>query len=182
MPLQENRDSNFKRIEDAYHKFFYELLDKGKFPWRSTKKGFWGCSIMAEVYELFKKIELEKYSSFLDLGSGDGRVVLIASLFTKAYGIEADEELVGISEGFKEKLGIKNAFFKRGDFLKQNIVRYDVLYHFPDKPMKEVEDKLVKEMRGIFILYGPHFLPMRLKQKRLIYLGMNSASIYTPPK
>ena len=96
-------DNQFQSIVKEYDQYYKSLLQKGRLPLKSTAKGFWGYSIAEEVYELFKKIKLEQYKSFVDLGSGDGKVVLIASLFTKAIGIEIDEELVRKSEEMKAK-------------------------------------------------------------------------------
>ena len=40
-----------------------------------------GPSGTQDIYDFFVKIKLERYKNFIDLGSGDGKVVLIASLF-----------------------------------------------------------------------------------------------------
>ena len=71
-------------------------------------KHFWNASIAGEVYEAFKKIKLNKFKNFLDIGSGDGKVVMIASLFCKnAEGIEIDKSLHNKSVQIKNKFKIK---------------------------------------------------------------------------
>src|SRR3989338_6809376 len=117
---------NFELIQEEYYNFNKSLLKQGRLPLKETEKGFWGISACEEVYELFKKLELSKYKNFLDLGSGDGRVVLIASLFVKnSAGIEYDKELYNISLKIKEKLKIKNANFINGDYLEHDFGYYD---------------------------------------------------------
>ncbi|HLD42456.1 MAG TPA: hypothetical protein VJB08_00525 [Candidatus Nanoarchaeia archaeon] len=171
------RDLKFKSIEKAYNDRFLQLVKSGKYPWKSTEKGFWGCSILAEVYELFEKIGLDSYASFVDLGSGDGRVVLVASLFTKAWGIEIDDELIEVSNALKEKVRCPNAEFKKTDFFDVDLSAYAVLFLFPDKPLAALEDK-IRGAKNKLILYGPHFHPLKMRLKRLVYLDTNNASVY----
>ena len=84
----------FAQIKKEYDNFYRSLLRSGKLPMRSTSKGFWNAAISDEVYEAFKRIGLHKFKNFLDIGSGDGKVVLIASLFCEnAEGIEIDNFL-----------------------------------------------------------------------------------------
>ena len=42
---------------------------------RDTEVGFWGTAACDDVFELFQKINLSKFKNFIDLGSGDGKVV-----------------------------------------------------------------------------------------------------------
>jgi len=67
-----------------------------------------------------------------DLGSGDGKIAMIASLFTKAAGIEFDEELVKVSNQMKKKLNLDVKFIQ-GDFMQSDISKYDVIFINPDK-------------------------------------------------
>ena len=87
-------DIPFNEIKKEYDNFYRSLLRIGRLPMWSTEKGFWNASIAEEVYEVFKKIKLNQFKNFLDVGSGDGKVVFIASLFCKnADGIEIDQFL-----------------------------------------------------------------------------------------
>src|SRR3989338_7922035 len=98
------------QIRKEYDNFYRELLRKGKLPMWSTEKGFWNAAIADEVYEAFKKIKLNQFRNFLDIGSGDGKVVLIASLFCQnAEGIEIDEFLHNKAIDMQRKLGLNNA-------------------------------------------------------------------------
>jgi len=103
---------SFEEIKNQYDIFYKSLLKQGKLPLRSTSKGFWGHIPANDIYEIFKKLGLGQHKTFVDLGSGDGKVVLIASLFCKrAVGVEIDDELFRKSLQMQQNLGIGNAVF-----------------------------------------------------------------------
>ena len=155
----------FAEIKKEYDNFYKELLRKGRLPLWSTGKGFWGGVIADEVYEAFKRINLHKHKSFIDLGSGDGKVVLIASLFCdRAVGIEIDNELFQKSVEMQIKLNRPNAIFLNNDFHDNNIDNFDVAFVYPDAPMyRGLEKKLLNELRGKLLHYGHHFHPDNLR-------------------
>jgi tRNA1(Val) A37 N6-methylase TrmN6 len=131
------------------------------------------------VFELFKKIELCKFKNFIDLGSGDGRVVLIASLFTSAAGIEYDAELHRKAVEIREKLKIK-ANLIRGDFMHHDLSKYDIIFINPDKPFnKGLERKLQSELKGILLVYNMVFSPDSMKKGRTYWLEQTPATVYT---
>jgi len=144
-----------------------------------TSKGFWGAAITEHIYGFFKKIKLENYKNFLDLGSGDGKVVLIASLFgVKATGIEIDDDLVKTSERIKKELKLKAEFIK-GDFFKHNLSKYDVIFVNPDKGFENgLEDKLLKEMNGKLFVYNQIFLPRFLRKGRSYWFDQVPVIVY----
>lgn len=169
----------YAKIKLEYDEFYTSLLKNGRLPMHATEKGFWGCSIGDEVFELFKKINLQNYRSFIDLGSGDGKVVLIASLFVKkAYGIEFDKGLFEKSLEIKEKIGIQNADFFLADYFDFDLSKFDAVYCYPDNKMKRIENKLVREMKGILIHYGNNFFPPCLKKLQQFEINGTSITIY----
>jgi len=166
-------------IKKKYDDYTNSLLKQGKLPLRRTEKGFWGNSVHDEVFELFNKIKLEKYKSFIDLGSGDGRVVLIASLFTNAKGIEVDKELIEKSRQFNKELKL-DAEFIHNDFYEYDIKDYDVVYSFPDTSINSgLQEKLMKELNGKFILYGAHLFPIQLKKHDEFFVQGTKVGVYT---
>ena len=117
------------------------------------------------MYELFNKINLHKRSSLLDLGSGDGRVVLLASLFTKAAGYEANKYLVNIGKRVRKKFDL-SASLRREDFMKADFSNYDVLFIYPDKDYNErLLRKIKGEFKGILIVYKIY--PFKLKHNKV---------------
>lgn len=164
-----------QHIKDLYDEFRLELLHKGRLPMRETPVGFWGTSIVDEIISIFRHVHLQKYSHFLDLGSGDGRVALVASLFTKSAGIEMDLPLFNKSLEMKGKLGIETEFF-HGDFMQHDISRYDMVFCYPDKPLyMGLRDKLRNELTGKLILYGR--LPDNCNLRQLESFRVNGTSV-----
>jgi hypothetical protein len=169
----------FQQIKKEYEEFYNSFLRNGRLPMGETKAGFWGTAATDDIFELFKTIELQKFKSFIDLGSGDGKVVLIASLFTKSAGIEFDEELHAKAVEIKEKLGL-NAELMNGDFMEHDLSGYDVIFINPDKPFnKGLERKLRKEMKGTLLVYNMVYKPFSLDKGATHWMGYVPATFYT---
>lgn len=173
-------EEKFREIKKEYDNLQRDMLKEGKLPLMDTGVGFWGGAITEEVFEAFKRIKLHNFSSFLDLGSGDGRVVLVASLFgVKAAGIEIDNELFMKSLEIQRRLNMPNAVFYNNDFFDHNFMGYDVLFSNPDQPMeKGLEKKLLNEMNGKLILYGHHFHPKNLKREDSLIINGTLVTVY----
>ncbi len=161
------RIDKFHEIKGKYDDFYQSFYAKGRPTVSDTKKGIWGPAGTQDVYEFFVKIKLEKYKNFIDLGSGDGKVVLIASLFgVNAAGIEIDKELVEIGVKIRDELGLKAEFIE-GDFLKKDLSKYEIIFINPDKGFGYgAEDKLLREMKegARLFVYNNIFLPRFLKK------------------
>src|SRR3989338_3426833 len=107
---------DFEKIHQAYNQFERFLLSKGQLVGMDTDIGYWAVSNCKDVFEFFQKMKLEKYQNFVDLGSGDGRVVLIASLFgVNAIGVEYYPWLIDASLRLKQKINLPQ--FSRVTFL-----------------------------------------------------------------
>lgn len=171
----------FNKIKKEYDSFYQTLLRMGKLPMWSTSKGFWNASISDELYSAFKRINLSQFKNFLDIGSGDGKVVLIASLFCKnAEGIEIDKFLHNKANEIQVKLRISNAKFRNIDFFEHDFSKYDILFLAPDTPLeRELESKLLKEMKGKLIHYGHHFHPRALKREDSFLVNGSLVSVYS---
>ena len=174
-------EQSFIQIKKEYDDFYRSLLKDGRLPMWSTSKGFWNASISDEIFEIFKKIDLGKFKNFLDIGSGDGKVVLIASMFCeRAEGIEIDTLLNNKAVEIKNKFGINNAMFHNKDFFAHDFSKYDILFLSPDSPLERgLENKLLKEMKGKLIHYGHHFNPRFLKKKDSFLVNGNLVSLYS---
>ncbi|MDP7244461.1 MAG: methyltransferase domain-containing protein [Flavobacteriales bacterium] len=171
----------FAQIKKEYDDFYRSLLRKGKLPLWSTGKGFFGGVVADEIYEAFKRINLHKHKSFIDLGSGDGKVVLTAALFCKrAVGVEIDENLFNKSLEMQRKLYIPNAIFHNNDFYDHNISEFDIVFVYPDSPMhRGMEKKLLNELRGKLLHYGYHFHPQNLQVEDKFLVNGNLFTVYT---
>ena len=175
-------EDKFRKIKEEYGTFYKSLLKKGKLPMRDTEVGFWGTAASDDVFELFKKIDLGKYKRFIDLGSGDGKVVMIASLFTNATGVEFDSELHEKAVEIRDNLGIK-AELICGDFLKMDISNYDLVFINPDRAFhKGVEQKLRDDLKGTLLVYNLVYQPTGMKKGKTYWVGTSAqtpATVYT---
>lgn len=173
-------ENKFREIKKEYDNLQKDMLKQGKLPLKDTGIGFWGGAIAEEVFEAFKRIKLHRFNSFLDLGSGDGRVVLIASLFgVKAVGVEIDDELFQKSLGIQRKLNMPNAVFYNNDYFDHNLYGYDIIFCNPDQPLERgLEKKLLNEMNGKLILYGHHFHPKNLNKEDSFIINGTLVTVY----
>ncbi|HJZ96604.1 MAG TPA: methyltransferase domain-containing protein [Candidatus Solibacter sp.] len=87
-----------------------------------------------------------------DLGSGDGRIVIIAAqkFHANAVGVELDKDLAKKSSDKILKLGLdKNAHIIAGDLLKQNYSSADLVtvYLLPDAVNNKVQPILDRQLK-----------------------------------
>lgn len=171
MATDEGRFQAFRRIKAHYDQLDREGLARGELPMRDTPYGFWGTSNMDDAYRLFVRIRLERFRRFGDLGGGDGRIAAIASLFTEAEALEGDDALAAKSEAAFRSLQLARATTRRGDFLRDDLSRYDLLFIFPDKEFEaRLIGKLLSEFTGWLLVYGPVYAPP-FKKGRTYWIG-----------
>lgn len=98
---------------------------------------------------------------FLDLGSGDGRVVFLAALFgAVSTGIEFDKDIFETSIRAKDRLSerfdLSQAKLLRDDFFNADFSKFDVIYYFMGGSFEEgrLEEKLAREMSKGAVLVG----------------------------
>jgi len=145
-------------IIDYFAKLDGEKKAKGTYV-HDTAKGIFGVSDTTTLIEFFKKIDLQQAEHVVDLGSGDGRVAIIASLFTRASGVEFDPALVAESKEHAEKLNSNARFFHR-DFKDFDFHDVDVLFSYADQPFSNTFlKKLNNEFNGTLYVYQGVFLP-----------------------
>jgi predicted RNA methylase len=87
-----------------------------------------------------------------DLGSGDGRIVIVAAqkFHAEAFGVELDKDLCKQSAARILKLGLeKNARIINGDLLKQNYGSADLVtvYLLPDAVNNKVQPLLDRQLK-----------------------------------
>ncbi|MCU1232753.1 MAG: hypothetical protein JWP63_720 [Candidatus Solibacter sp.] len=95
---------------------------------------------------------LKAGEKMFDLGSGDGRIVIVAAqkFHAEAIGIELDKDLCKQSAAKILKLGLdKNAHIINGDLLKQNYSSADLVtvYLLPDAVNNKVQPLLDKQLK-----------------------------------
>jgi protein-L-isoaspartate O-methyltransferase len=85
-----------------------------------------------EILFLLKNADLRPGATFVDLGSGLGKVVLLVALLTgaHAYGLERDPHLVCHASAAARSLELDNARFIEGDIREAPLPRADVYYMY----------------------------------------------------
>ncbi len=104
------------------------------------------------VDKMLKLGGLKAGEKMFDLGSGDGRIVIVAAqkFHAEAVGVELDKDLVKQSTARILKLGFeKNAHMVNGDLLKQNYSSADLVtvYLLPDAVNNKVQPLLDKQLK-----------------------------------
>src|SRR5262249_17790825 len=95
---------------------------------------------------------LKAGEKMFDLGSGDGRIVIMAAqrFHAEAVGIELDKDLCRQSRARIQKLGVdKNAHIINGDLLAQDYSSADLVtvYLLPDSINNKVQPLLDKQLK-----------------------------------
>lgn len=178
MKMTSRSPGKFSEVKDAYHKLTMEMLSDRKLL-KDTGAGTYTAAACSTIHDLFKKIGLGRYRNFCDLGSGDGRVVAVASTFTMATGIEHDSELIRASTGMVERLDLSHCRFIEGDYLLEDLDRFDVLFINPDAPLYKLEKKLRSTgYKGKLIVFNPLYEPMNMKKKDEFIIDMIRIGVY----
>jgi len=101
---------------------------------------------------------------FLDLGSGDGRVVFLANVLgASATGIEWDAELFAVSRraqaALEDLLAADRVRIVRGDFFDRPWSGYQVVYYFDSGSFHQgrLREKIRRELdpAAVFVVYRP---------------------------
>jgi SAM-dependent methyltransferase len=87
---------------------------------------------LAEILFVLAEAKLSHAKTFVDLGSGLGKVTLLVALFSGAtsYGIELDPHLVAEARAAAASLSLDNARFIEGDLQSTPLPPADVYYMF----------------------------------------------------
>jgi SAM-dependent methyltransferase len=103
------------------------------------------------VYEMLQLAGVTKDDVVYDLGSGDGRIVIIAAqkYGARGVGIEIDPKLVGISRQVAREAEVADkVIFLEGDLFTADISRATVVTLFLSNSVnRKLEPKLKRELR-----------------------------------
>jgi protein-L-isoaspartate O-methyltransferase len=104
------------------------------------------------VDKMLRLGQLKAGEKMFDLGSGDGRIVIVAAqkFHAEAVGVELDNDLCKQSTAKILKLGLdKTAHIVNGDLLKQNYSSADLVtvYLLPDAVNNKVQPLLDRQLK-----------------------------------
>lgn len=130
-----------------------------------------------KLQTMLKLAKPKKSDRIIDLGSGDGKVIIaLAQQGLDAEGIEINPLLVRKTQQQIKKLGLsKKAKVKRGNFWKFNYAKYDLVFLYGTSYiMKKLETKLLRELKpGAKIISNyfqfPNWQPIKNKNQIRVY-------------
>jgi len=133
---------------------------------------FYGAPFVVTDRKTVKRVVelsgVEKGDKVVDLGSGDGRIVIaFAKLGVEAHGYEINPLLVLLSLIKLRALNLKKARFYLSSFWKINLTEYDIVVVYGiSYIMTKLEDKLEKELKkGTKVITHAYKLPTWKIQK-----------------
>lgn len=122
-----------------------------------------------DLKEILKKAGVKKGSQFYELGSGDGRVVLLAAqLGAIAHGVEQSWIRVLMSRFKARQQDMKSTHFYHGNIFDRNYYPADVVYiYLLHKAVDRLEKKLKEELKpgATVITQRYHFRHWKPSQK-----------------
>lgn len=171
------RERGFHLLKEYFDKQDMHVITEKGVSVFNTSYGIFGTSGLREVFELFTRIHLERRKQFMDLGSGDGRVVLLAALFTSACGIEGDVTLHTNAEKARHELldtipQLSRCSFVCADYTREDLSSYDTLFIYADHNWpNEFQEKLLKECTGTMLSLQNIFSPTLLKKGKTYWIS-----------
>lgn len=174
------------KIEENFPKLEEFFLEKDRDMSNMLKKslvGFFGSSELVYLFELFQEIDLKSYWSFADLGSGDGRIVFLASLFTSSVGVEKDKELYRLSLKRKEELGdliLSPTEFRNNDFYKESLDGFGLVFINPAIPFyQDGFEEFLFRNKADYLIDITLFQPRFLVKKKEFKAGLRRYALYS---
>ncbi len=136
-----------QKIGDIYLEFYEKdsraphlslrPTDEKVYKAKYTEKGTFEPSNIWDLAEVFLKAGLKPGDKVLDLGSGDGRVLAVASLLgAQVTGYEYDDALYGIAQDLLGRMGKEGlidpsrSILKKGDFLSEPFGEHKFIFYF----------------------------------------------------
>jgi len=112
-----------------------------------------------KIEEILKISHVKKGDKIIDLGSGDGRIVIaFAKKGIESHGFEINPILVLYSRYKIKKANLKYAFIHWKSFWKADLKKYDIVILFQYKTLMErIEKKLKKELKNSAKIISYHW-------------------------
>jgi ubiquinone/menaquinone biosynthesis C-methylase UbiE len=130
-----------------------------------------------KIETMLKLLNVKSGEKAVDLGSGDGRIVVgMAKKGAIAHGYEINPLLVLIAKWKIKKLGLQNnAHIYWGDFWGKNLSSFDIVtVYLAPHSMKPVEEKIRRELKSnarVAVNYSPFptWKPKKTLEKIYLY-------------
>lgn len=133
------------------------------------------------VKEILQKANLKEGQIFLELGSGDGRVVRTAvkNYGVRGMGVEFHPLLVWYSRLLSKIFRVKGVNFMKGNFYQTDLSKADVVYMFLlPKTMEKLRGKILKECKNGALLICHGFKIRGLERYLILATPRHTFSTY----
>ena len=100
--------------------------------------------------EILKEARLEKGQLFIELGSGDGRVLrrAVKNFQVKGVGVDMNPLLIIYSKTLTSFMNLNNIHFKVGDIYKEDLKKADAIFLFLlPRTVNKLREKILGECR-----------------------------------
>jgi len=177
----------FSMIERYYSALDLERRKKGNPSYEDTAHGIWGSSDLRKCFDLFMRISLSEKNRLLDLGSGDGRIAMVAALFCGSSGVEGDASLHAVALRAKRELIARIPSLERcelvlGDYTaidSSRLAVFDTFFIFADHSWpKDFETCIASCCVGNLYSYANIFSPSSLTKGPTIWLDQTPVVVY----
>lgn len=136
----------------------------------ALRGAFYVATNQKEIDIFLKAANLKKGQYFLELGSGDGRVLRTAAIQYGVFGkgIDINPSLNWIANFLSKRSGLKNIEFRTENVKKTDFRKADVIYVFlMPKLIRTFQDRLLKESKKN-VLVITHGFNMHSMDKYLV--------------
>ena len=147
---------------------------------RGTTHGIFGPTGVDEAFALCERLGLREGMRFCDLGSGDGRVALVAAMLCESVGIEGDPALHAVAELAKGDLlrcvpELARCTLRNEDYTEADLSCFDVLFAFADHAWPEGVERalLSRERSGLLVAHQDIFRPKLLRKGPTVWIGQS---------
>ena len=137
------------------------------------------------VRKMLQFAELKIGEQLYDLGSGDGRIIIMAAkeFGAKATGVELRDDLVQHTRKRIEELGLNQVKVVHGDLMQVEISAADVVtLYLTTSANEKITSKLMKELRPGSRVVSFCFRIPRWEPAKTLRLGTRTLYLYIMPE
>lgn len=175
-------ERKFLLLKEHFDKVDVRIIEEKGLHVFDTAHGIWGCSGLRDMFALFRREGLE--GGFTDLGSGDGRIALLAALFTQSCGIEGDAWLHSLALEAKDALiqdipELARCELRHGDYTRMDLPAHRTFFIYADHAWDAEFERRLQAHGGVLLSYNNIFSPAILRKGRTLWVEQTPIVTYS---